>query len=171
MEDGLVDTDGGTAGRCAAVPPSRRGLALAQDHGRVVLGVIRAHASPCSGKAEHMNVKGISWAGIRTDQWSETVNLLEHVLGLRRSHAGQGMVAFEAANGDTIEVFTTDEPEHQHFTTGPVVGFQVEDVGAALVELTGARIDTFGGVQRGGGYAWVHFRGPDGTVWELTSSE
>jgi hypothetical protein len=118
-----------------------------------------------------MHVQGIAWVGTRTDRWPETVEMLERGLGLRRSHDLPGIAVFALDNGDTVEVFTTDEPDHLHFTTGPVVGFAVDDIESARAELDAAGIDLIGPVQRGGGMAWQHFRGADGNVWELTAKD
>ncbi|MDQ3946579.1 MAG: VOC family protein [Actinomycetota bacterium] len=96
------------------------------------------------------------------------VDFAERLLGLRRVHEEPGIVVFAAPNGDTLEVFTADEPDHIHFTTGPVVGFLVDDVAAARQELEEAGIALLGPVHRGGGMVWQHFRGPDGNVWEVT---
>jgi predicted enzyme related to lactoylglutathione lyase len=52
-----------------------------------------------------------------------------------------------------------------------VVGFAVDDIDAARAELDAAGIEVLGPVQRGGGLAWLHFRGADGNVWELTQRE
>lgn len=97
--------------------------------------------------------------------------MFEQLLGLRRTADHPGIAVFELENGDTIEVFTTDEPEHLHFTTGPVVGFQVEDMEAARSELEAAGVEIFGPTQRDGGFTWLHFRGADGNVWELTAKD
>ena len=107
-----------------------------------------------------MRVQGIAWAGTRTDRWSETVEMFGAQLGLRRSHELPGIAVFACDNGDTIEVFTTDEPEHLYFTTGPV-----------RAELEAAGTELLGPIQRGGGLAWQHFRGADGNVWELTARD
>jgi catechol 2,3-dioxygenase-like lactoylglutathione lyase family enzyme len=120
------------------------------------------------GKEAAVNVHAITWVGIRTERWDDNVEMFERLLGLRRTHDLPGIAAFETPNGDTLEIITNDEPEHRHFTTGPVVGFRVDDVEAGRAELEAAGVDVVGPVQRGGGMAWVHFRGPDGTVWELT---
>ncbi len=116
-----------------------------------------------------MHVRGITWVGTRTDHWSETVDMFEAGLGLRRSHDLPGVAVFTLDNGDTVEVFTTDEPDHGHFTTGPVVGFAVDDIEAARAELDAAGLEILGPIQHGGGMAWLHFRGADGNVWELTA--
>jgi len=118
-----------------------------------------------------VNVQGIAWVGTRTDRWSDMVRMFEGVLGLRRRHDQPGIAVFVLDNGDTVEVFTTDEPDHLHFTTGPVVGFAVEDIDAARAELEAAGVDVLGPIQRGGGLAWLHFRGADGNVWELTAED
>jgi predicted enzyme related to lactoylglutathione lyase len=118
-----------------------------------------------------MHVQGIAWVGTRTDRWSETVEMFEARLGLRRSHDLPGIAVFALDNGDTVEVFTADEPDHLHFTTGPVVGFAVDDIESARAELEAAGVDLLGPIQRAGGIAWLHFRGTDGNVWELTAED
>jgi predicted enzyme related to lactoylglutathione lyase len=118
-----------------------------------------------------VHVQGIAWVGTRTDRWSDMVQVFEDVLGLSRRDDRPGIAVFVLDNGDTVEVFTTDEPDHLHFTTGPVVGFAVEDIDAAQAELEAAGVDVLSPVQRGGGLAWLHFRGADGNVWELTAKE
>ena len=118
-----------------------------------------------------MKAKAISWVGTRTERWLETAEFLERQLGLRREREDGGVVVLALPNGDTVEVFRADEPEHQHFTTGPVVGFLVDDVDEASRQLEGAGIELIGTVGHGGGMAWAHFRGPDGNVWEITSRD
>jgi hypothetical protein len=52
-----------------------------------------------------------------------------------------------------------------------VVGFEVDDIESARAELEAAGIVVLGPTQRGGGLAWLHFRGSDGNVWELTAKQ
>jgi catechol 2,3-dioxygenase-like lactoylglutathione lyase family enzyme len=117
-----------------------------------------------------MDVRGISWVGTRTDRFEATVGFFERTLGLRRAHDDPGMVAFRLPNGDTVEVFGPEDHEHGHFTTGPVVGFEVDDIEDGARELEAAGIELLSGVEEAGGYTWVHFRGPDGNVYELSRS-
>ncbi len=58
---------------------------------------------------------------------------------------------------------------NRHFTTGPVARFLVDDVFAATEELrsAGSEILLEPGVDDSGN-AWVHFRAPDGNIYELT---
>ena len=118
-----------------------------------------------------MEPRAISWAGIRTDRWVDTIEFFEQRLGLRRAREDAHVVVFELPNRDTLEVFSTDDPDHRHFTTGPVVGFLVPDVEAAYRELEAAGTEMIGRPGRGGGMGWAHFRAPDGSVWEITSRE
>ena len=116
-----------------------------------------------------MRVKGIGWAGTRTSEYSAMVAFLQGVLGLTTSQEGSDFAAFRLPEGGTFEVFGPRDQDHEHFSTGPVVGFVVDDLTAAVRELEAAGVELLGGQmdERGGG--WRHFRAPDGNVYELTS--
>jgi predicted enzyme related to lactoylglutathione lyase len=116
-----------------------------------------------------MRVKRIGWAGTRTSEYPAMVAFLQAVLGLTTSQEGVDFAAFELPEGGTFEVFGPRDQDHAHFSTGPVVGFVVDDLPAAVRELEAAGVELLGGQvdERGGG--WRHFRAPDGNVYELTS--
>ena len=57
---------------------------------------------------------------------------------------------------------------NSHFTTGPVVGFLVDDVNAAASELRSRGIDILHVFEDERVIAWVHFRAPDGNIYEFT---
>jgi catechol 2,3-dioxygenase-like lactoylglutathione lyase family enzyme len=118
-----------------------------------------------------VEVKGIHWLGVRTDKAEELVSFFENVLGLRPAFREAGMTGFLAGNGDTVEVFSPEDTDHTFFTTGPVAGFLVEDVEAGRAELEVAGVELLGEVRRDSGWAWQHFRGPDGNVYELTARD
>jgi predicted enzyme related to lactoylglutathione lyase len=116
-----------------------------------------------------MQVTGIGWAGTRTDGYGAMVEFLTGVLGLAVTHQRPDFAVLGLPSGDTFEVFGPSDQDHRYFTTGPVVGFVVEDLPAAVAELERAGVELLGGHmdERGGG--WRHFRAPDGNVYELTS--
>lgn len=61
--------------------------------------------------------------------------------------------------------------ENEHFATGPVVEFLVEDVAATTEELRAAGIPIVSGPVYWNGeddVAWAHFRAPDANVYGLT---
>ena len=128
----------------------------------------RGCEAPEQGRAR-MRVKGIGWAGTRTSEYLAMVAFLQGVLGLTTSQEGSDFAAFRLPEGGTFEVFGPRDQDHAHFSTGPVVGFVVDDLSAAVRELEAAGVELLGGQvdERGGG--WRHFRAPDGNVYELTS--
>ncbi|RNI17278.1 hypothetical protein EFY87_19335 [Flexivirga caeni] len=72
---------------------------------------------------------------------------------------------FALPDGRNVEVFGKGFPGKEHLSTGPVVGFAVRDLAAAVEELRIAGAELLGGA----GPTWQHFRGPDGTVDELVA--
>ena len=111
-----------------------------------------------------MDVTGLGWCGTRTSRDDELAHFYEHVLGLRPVHAEPGLRVFELPDGRNVEVFGPGYPGREHFGLGPVVGFAVRDLPAAVRELRDAGVELLGEP----GPTWQHFRGPDGNVYELT---
>jgi catechol 2,3-dioxygenase-like lactoylglutathione lyase family enzyme len=117
-----------------------------------------------------MKAKGLVWLGTRTRNFDETVGFFGDVLGLRAVHEEPDFTVFKLPNGDSVEVFGPGEREHEHFDTGPVAGFLVNDVSEARADLEAAGISFIGpvhGAEDGG--SWSHFTGPDGNVYEITT--
>lgn len=117
-----------------------------------------------------MEVTGLVWAGTRTERFDEMVRFLGEQMALERDHEETGFVSFKTPGGDKFEVFGMNDSDHDFMTTGPVVGFGVLDVDAARSELEAAGIEFMAPTQREGDYRWAHFRGPDGNIYEITSS-
>jgi catechol 2,3-dioxygenase-like lactoylglutathione lyase family enzyme len=118
-----------------------------------------------------MKITGLGWVGTRTSQYQPMVAFLKDVLGLTPHVEEDGFALFRLPNGDTIEVFGDNDEHHRFFTTGPVVGFRVADVPAAQAEMETAGIEFLGRpASSSEGYAWSHFRAPDGNVYEIMSS-
>jgi catechol 2,3-dioxygenase-like lactoylglutathione lyase family enzyme len=71
-------------------------------------------------------------------------------------------------DGSKVEIFGPESEINRHFTTGPVAGFLVDDVQAAAAELRSAGVEILfeSGVDDSGN-AWVHFRAPDGNLYEF----
>lgn len=115
-----------------------------------------------------MRVTRIGWAGSRTDAYSDMVDFLTAVLGLTLERQEPDFAVLDLPSGDKFEVFGPSDQDHQHFTTGPVVGFVVEDLPAAVTELEQAGVELLGGHVDERGAGWRHFRAPDGNVYELS---
>jgi catechol 2,3-dioxygenase-like lactoylglutathione lyase family enzyme len=116
-----------------------------------------------------MQVTGIGWAGTRTSDYSAMVEFLTAVLGLTLAREAPDFAVLDLPSGDTFEVFGPSDLDHLYFTTGPVVGFVVEDLPAAVAELEQAGVELLGGQVDDRGEGWRHFRAPDGNVYELTN--
>ena len=119
-----------------------------------------------------MSVKAIRWLGIQTDRFDEMRVFVVDGLGLTPVADEPDFLAADAANGDRVEVFgpSGPQPTHQFAANRVVAGFLVDDIHAAR-----ARISRLPGVELLGelivldnGYAWQHFRAPDGQTYELT---
>src|SRR5262245_2462338 len=115
-----------------------------------------------------MKILGLGWVGSRTADNAAMVSFLKDVCELEPAIDEPGFAVFRLENGDTVEIFASDDAYHQHFTTGPVVGFVVSDVARAQAEMEAAGIEFFGPPESAPeGYAWSHFRAPDGNVYEI----
>jgi catechol 2,3-dioxygenase-like lactoylglutathione lyase family enzyme len=116
-------------------------------------------------------VRALGWAGTRTERFADTVAFFRDVLGLQVVHDVAHQVVFALPDGALVEVFGPGDPDHDHFATGPVVGFLVDDVAAARAHLEKAGVELLGPLHHGPapGEAWAHFRAPDGNVYEVMS--
>jgi predicted enzyme related to lactoylglutathione lyase len=116
-----------------------------------------------------MRVQRLAWLGIRTEADEELVEFFRNTLGLKLDHADENGSVFVLPAGGKVEVDGPQVADWQHFTTGPVPGFLVDDVAGATEELRRAGIPILSGpFVFENGVAWVHFRAPDGNVYGLT---
>jgi catechol 2,3-dioxygenase-like lactoylglutathione lyase family enzyme len=116
-----------------------------------------------------MQIIKLAWLGTRTEHAEQTVAFFRDVLGLRPEPRPQAFWVFTLPDGSKVEVFAAASPINRHFSTAPVAGFLVDDVRAATADLRSAGIEVLlepGAEERG--MAWVHFRAPDGNIYELT---
>jgi catechol 2,3-dioxygenase-like lactoylglutathione lyase family enzyme len=116
-----------------------------------------------------MQVKGLTWLGVRTTQFEEMVKFFRDVMGMQPIRDEAEIVGFQLTNGTQVELYRPEEAFHAFFTTGPVVAFLVDDVDAARAAMEAAGIEFIGPIQRAGKTRWNHFRAPDGTVFEILS--
>jgi catechol 2,3-dioxygenase-like lactoylglutathione lyase family enzyme len=116
-----------------------------------------------------MKVLKLAWVGTRTDKAEATARFFQEVVGLRGGLLEPDFWLLKLPDGSKVEVFGPGTEVNRHFTTGPVAGFLVDDVSAAAAELRAAGVEILleSGVD-GGGNAWVHFRSPDGNIYEFT---
>ena len=116
-----------------------------------------------------MEIKGLVWVGTATERYEPTVAFFKDILGLSVFHQHPGLTVLRAPTGEWVEVFG---PGHEHFSefdTGPVVEFLVDDLDAARAELEGRGVEFLHDNHGWEGFAWAHFRAPDGKIYGITS--
>lgn len=116
-----------------------------------------------------MQVKGLTWLGVRTTQFEEMVRFFRDVMGMQSIRDEPEIAGFQLTDGTQVELYRSEEAFHAFFTTGPVVALLVDDVYAARVTMEAAGIEFIGPIQHAGKTSWNHFRAPDGTVFEILS--
>ena len=89
-------------------------------------------------------------------------------LGLRSELIVPFTQVLKLPDGSKVEVFGPESKINPHFTTGPVAGFLVDDVHAAANELWTYGVEILLEEKDEHDNAWVHFRAPDGNIYELT---
>ena len=111
-----------------------------------------------------MRVLGLTFVGTRTERRSETAALWRDVLGLEPVH-GHGMDAevFALPDGSRLAVTSPDGPDDVERT----VGLLVDDLDGIWERLRAAGIETDDEVSGNETQRYVHFRGPDGRLYEL----
>ena len=115
-----------------------------------------------------MNVHGIVWAGVRTDRFAQTAAFFRDVVALPVHEFRDDFAWYTLPDKSQFEIFGPAEPNHDHFVTGPVPSFHVDDVYGAIDELRQHGVQTFGpwGQPDAG---WAHFRAADGNIYGLSA--
>ena len=118
-----------------------------------------------------MKVRGLDWVGTRTDHFPATVDFFGNTVGLPIGARRGEFVRLDLPNGSCVEVFGPADSDHLYFTTGPAVGFWVDDIEAARHDLLEHRTELLGSTGgEAGSVRWQHFRGPDGYVYEVVEN-
>ena len=113
-----------------------------------------------------MKVRGIVWLGVQTDRFDEMATLLRALTGVAPPVEEPGLNLWRLPNGDLIELFA--DGTKPTFGAAPVVGFLVDDLEASRRDIEAAGATIVGGYgPNDDGYQSVHFRAPDGNVYEL----
>jgi catechol 2,3-dioxygenase-like lactoylglutathione lyase family enzyme len=113
-----------------------------------------------------MQVLSLVWVGTRTTEYAATVAFFTDVLGLGEDYSETDFSVLEVPDGATVEVFGPTSRFNQHLTH-PVAGFLVSSLAEAVEELEAAGAEIELPPQGGGTRSWLHFRAPDGFVYEL----
>jgi catechol 2,3-dioxygenase-like lactoylglutathione lyase family enzyme len=110
---------------------------------------------------------GVGFVGFRTDRFDEMVAIFRDGIGLEVIRQSPGATWFRLGDDAELHVYADTDPDHAFFTTSPVVGLRVDDVGATRARLEARGLEMLTEVERTEQSAWCHFRAPDGTVLEI----
>ena len=114
-----------------------------------------------------MRVLGIVWTGVQTANFDAMRAFMEGLIGSRAPREEPGFRLWSFPDGDILELYA--EGGKPPSWTAPVVGFRVDDLEAGrrrLIELGAEIVGGYGPNEDG--YASIHFRAPDGHIYELT---
>ena len=124
-----------------------------------------------------MNLEGITWHAIvlEPEPFAATKALMTGTFGLVPAMEAEGVVLFIMPNGTMLELHAPQTLPDYGFNEGGVVfGFRVDDVEAASAAVEAAGCELLGQihhVEEMAGFAYRHFRGPDGRVYGLNEQK
>jgi catechol 2,3-dioxygenase-like lactoylglutathione lyase family enzyme len=110
-----------------------------------------------------VQIKGIVLAGTSTDARPRMRSFLRAVMGMRPAYV-DGMEAdiFDLPDGTSFAVADAEGMGAER-----TVGFLVDDLDAAAEELRAAGIETDDAPTANARWRYLHFRAPDGQLYEL----
>ena len=118
-----------------------------------------------------MTVHGLGFLGVRVADpagFAATVALYRDLLAIPVIADEPGRyVWFRLGDGTQLHVYGPLDEDHVVFGDAPCVGFRVDDADADRARLEAAGKEFLWETQRDGDVTWVHFRGPDGAVYEM----
>jgi catechol 2,3-dioxygenase-like lactoylglutathione lyase family enzyme len=119
-----------------------------------------------------VNVKSLSWLGIRTAHAAAMSVFYRDVLKLNVLQEESDGARYALADGAEIHVYDEVDTFHEFFGTAPVVGFWVDSFAETQQRMVQAGIEfLYPEPQRQAGKIWQHFRAPDGNVYEIIGED
>ena len=123
-----------------------------------------------------MKTEGITWHALTLDpdalaSWKA---LLTGTIGLTPAMEMEGVTVFQMSNGTILELYAPEAlPPFGYNEGGVAFGFRVDDIEVASAEVEAAGCELLGEINRFPemGYAYRHFKGPDGRVYGLNEQK
>ncbi len=113
-----------------------------------------------------MRLRGIVWMGVQSPNFDAMATFMERLMGGPAPRQEEGFRLWSFPNGDIVELYA--DGKKPSFGNAPVVGFRVDDLeaGRQLLHEIGAEIVGGYGPNEDG-YKTIHFRAPDGNIYEI----
>ena len=122
-----------------------------------------------------MNLEGITWHAIvlEPEPFASTKALMIETFGLAPAMEMEGVAVFNMPNGTLLELYEPQAVPDYGNNDAVAIGFRVNDIEAASAAVEGAGCELLGQITRVEemGYAYRHFRGPDGRVYGLNEQK
>ena len=123
-----------------------------------------------------MRVEGITWHALTLDdkQFAAMDKLVRETFGLTPMMEMPGVTVFQMSNGTILELYLPQAlPPFGYNEGGVAFGFRVDDIDAASRAIEAAGNQLLGEINRFPemGYAFRHFRGPDGRIYGLNEQK
>lgn len=115
-----------------------------------------------------MYIKGIAWAGTRTENFQETVDFFHDILNFKIIESKKDLAVFQLPNGDIFEVVGPSLSPELEDLEGPKVDFLVSDVDDVVKTLEDQGETFDGEIFREESQNWVNFYAPDGYMYGFT---
>ena len=110
-----------------------------------------------------MKIAGLVFVGTRTSARAAMTGFVQDVLGLALADVpGVDADVFVLPDGSSFAVTPSEERCEER-----TVGFLVEDLDSAVAELGAAGVDIDREIATNARFRYVHFRAPDGQLYEL----
>ena len=114
-----------------------------------------------------MEVKGISWVGVGTDDFDQTLTFFTDVLGLKPALVEGSVAMLRAGPGQIVEVFGEGSTRGKALNSPPAIAFEVDDVAAARDELIAMGVEVVGEMGSWNDHEWLYFRGPENYMFAV----
>ncbi len=122
-----------------------------------------------------MKVQGITWHAITLEdnKFDAFAALAGNVMGLQTFMEMEGVKVFSTADGTLLELYKKNTVPPFGYNENIAFGFRVDDIEVASEELKKAGCELLGEINRVPemGYAYRHFKGPDGLVYGLNEKK
>jgi predicted enzyme related to lactoylglutathione lyase len=122
-----------------------------------------------------MNLEGITWHAIvlEPEPFAATKALMTETFGLVPAMEMEGVAVFNMPNGTLLELYEPQAVPDYGYNDAVAIGFRVDDIEAASAAVEAAGCELLGQITRVEemGYAYRHFRGPDGRVYGLNEQK
>jgi len=108
-----------------------------------------------------------AWIGIVAEDLGEQRGFYRDVLGFVEVDRADDWVQFDMGSGRILELLAKAEVP-QYAERRVQVGFEVEDIRAAVEELEARGAERISEIEEGTDSSWCYFRDPEGNAFEVT---